>query len=69
MREFPLKTKLEPPFGNHRLQTLGFLDPPILVSSFSLLFRFAIILAFLDVFALFSKDFEGSAERKILVFL
>ena len=24
MREFALQTKLEPPFGNHRLQTLGF---------------------------------------------
>ena len=23
MREFALRTKLEPPFGNHRLQTLG----------------------------------------------
>ena len=23
MREFDLRTELEPPFGNHRLQTLG----------------------------------------------
>ena len=31
-------------------------------------FRSAVFLAFLCVFALFSKDFKGSAGRKILAF-
>ena len=44
-------------------------DPPFSsLFSFSSLFCFAVFLAFLCVFALFSKDFKGSAGRKILAF-
>ena len=40
-------------------------NPRILASFvFLAFFRFAVFLAFLCVFALFSKDFTGSAERK-----
>ena len=42
-------------------------DFPILVFFvFLAVFRFAVFLAFLCVFALCSNDFKGSAERKIL---
>ena len=44
-------------------------DPPILVFFvFFAFFRFAVFLAFFGVFPFFSKDFKGSAERKILAF-
>ena len=68
--------------GRKELDTLGPAktqrpDRPILVFFFShfplsfffLFFRFAILLAFLCVFAPFPRIFKGSAERKTLAFL
>ena len=41
---------------------------PVFFFRFPPFFRFEVFLVFLRVFAFFSKDFMGSAERNILFF-